>query len=118
MMASEVRMGIQSPAADYRGFSWWGGAAGFTAYSLPNSRTDRDVLTGAGCNDNTGGNPPCTGTSTATRPRMQIARSRHAGGVNVAMCDGSVRLIGESISLASWRALSTAKGGDIPGNDF
>jgi prepilin-type N-terminal cleavage/methylation domain-containing protein/prepilin-type processing-associated H-X9-DG protein len=114
LMASEVNQGNQGSGADYRGFSWWGGAAGFTAYSLPNS-TDQDVLTGAGCNS-TPPNAPCTTTSTATRPRMQVARSRHTGGVNVALCDGSVRFAQNGINVATWRALSTASGGDLLGN--
>jgi prepilin-type N-terminal cleavage/methylation domain-containing protein/prepilin-type processing-associated H-X9-DG protein len=117
LMASEVRQGIQSPGADYRGFSWWGGGAGFTAYSLPNSN-DPDVMTGAGCNNGTGGNAPCTATSTSTRPRMQVARSRHTNGVNVSMCDGSVRFVSNSVSLTTWRAASTSMGGDILGSDW
>jgi len=114
MMAAEVNMG--QGGADYRGFSWWGGAAGFTAYSLPNSNAP-DVLTGAGCNSNPP-NAPCTTTSTASRPRMQVARSRHTNGLNVALCDGSVRYISNSISLTSWRALSTSQGSESLGSDF
>ncbi|MFI4875411.1 MAG: H-X9-DG-CTERM domain-containing protein, partial [Blastopirellula sp. JB062] len=37
-------------------------------------------------------------------------RSRHPGGVNVSLCDGSVRFIGETIDAIVWRALSTAQG--------
>ena len=113
LMASEVNQG--QGGSDYRGFSWWAGGAGFTAYSQPNS-TDPDVLTGAGCNA-TPPNAPCTTTSTATRPRMQVARSRHSGGVGVAMCDGSVRFVPNSISLGTWRALSTSQGGEVLGSD-
>ncbi|VTR99831.1 Uncharacterized protein OS=Pirellula staleyi (strain ATCC 27377 / DSM 6068 / ICPB 4128) GN=Psta_2737 PE=4 SV=1: N_methyl_2: SBP_bac_10 [Gemmata massiliana] len=113
LMGSEVCQG--QGGSDYRGFSWWGGAAGFTAYSQPNS-TDPDVLTGAGCNS-TPPNAPCTTTSTASRPRMQVARSRHTNGVTVGMCDGSVRFIPNSISLITWRALSTSQGGEVIGND-
>jgi prepilin-type N-terminal cleavage/methylation domain-containing protein/prepilin-type processing-associated H-X9-DG protein len=117
LMAAEIKQGIQSPAADYRGFSWWGGSAGFTAYSLPNSN-DPDVLTGAGCNDGTGGNAPCTTTSTASRPRMMVARSGHSAGVNTALCDGSVRFVTNSVGLATWRAASTATGADALGSDW
>ena len=42
------------------------------------------------------------------------ARSNHTGGVNAAMCDGSVRFITNGIDLASWQALSTATNADIP----
>jgi len=114
MMASEVKQG--QGGSDYRGFSWWGGAAGFTAYGQPNS-TDPDVLTGAGCNTDDG-NAPCTTSSTATRPRMQLVRSRHTGGVDVALCDGSVKFVPNYVSLSTWRALSTSQGGEVLGNDW
>jgi prepilin-type processing-associated H-X9-DG protein len=38
------------------------------------------------------------------------ARSRHAGGVQAAMCDGSVRFFSNDVELAVWRALSTSQG--------
>jgi prepilin-type N-terminal cleavage/methylation domain-containing protein/prepilin-type processing-associated H-X9-DG protein len=41
------------------------------------------------------------------------ARSKHAGGVNAAMADGSVRFIRESISQATWSAMCTANGGEV-----
>jgi prepilin-type N-terminal cleavage/methylation domain-containing protein/prepilin-type processing-associated H-X9-DG protein len=40
------------------------------------------------------------------------ARSRHAGGVNVAMADGSVRFVSNTIDLRTWRALGTRAGGE------
>jgi prepilin-type N-terminal cleavage/methylation domain-containing protein/prepilin-type processing-associated H-X9-DG protein len=41
------------------------------------------------------------------------ARSYHPGGVNVAMCDGSVRFIKESIALTAWKALGSRGGGEV-----
>jgi len=41
------------------------------------------------------------------------ARSRHPGGVNAAMSDGSVRFIKDSISLQTWYALATRSGGEV-----
>jgi prepilin-type N-terminal cleavage/methylation domain-containing protein/prepilin-type processing-associated H-X9-DG protein len=117
LMASEVKQGHQGASSDYRGFSWWGGAAGFTAYSLPNS-SDPDVMTGAGCENGVDGNAPCTTTSTATRPRMQVARSNHTNGVNASLCDGSVRFISNQISVAIWRAMSTSQGAEPLTIDF
>ncbi|HZY87870.1 MAG TPA: DUF1559 domain-containing protein [Gemmataceae bacterium] len=40
------------------------------------------------------------------------------GGVNVALCDGSVRFVTGSISLPTWRALGTRAGGDLLGSDW
>ncbi len=41
------------------------------------------------------------------------ARSRHPGGVNAALCDGSVQFFNDSIDLSIWRALSTTQGGEV-----
>lgn len=43
------------------------------------------------------------------------ARSEHMGGVNVLMCDGSVRFASDSIDLDTWRALATRGGGEVIG---
>ncbi len=45
------------------------------------------------------------------------ARSRHPGGVNAMMMDGSVRFIRDPINLAVWRALATRERGDIVSGD-
>lgn len=42
--------------------------------------------------------------------------SRHAGGVNVGLCDGSVRFVPESVSAADLRASITKGGGESPPN--
>jgi prepilin-type processing-associated H-X9-DG protein len=41
------------------------------------------------------------------------ASSNHPGGVNVALIDGSVRFIKNSISPQTWWALSTKAGGEV-----
>jgi len=46
------------------------------------------------------------------------ARSKHTGGVNVAMGDGSVHFVSDGVSLATWRAVGTMAGGEVIGNDF
>ena len=69
----------------------------YTHASLPNGRA---------CNFNK--------NATTTMP----ASSGHAGGVNLALCDGSVRFVSNSISIQTWRSLGTRIGGEALGSDF
>ena len=41
------------------------------------------------------------------------ARSMHTNGVNVALCDGSVRFVNGSIPLFAWRAMGSRNGGEV-----
>jgi prepilin-type processing-associated H-X9-DG protein len=41
------------------------------------------------------------------------ANSRHPGGVNVALADGSVRFIKSSVNIPAWRAMGTRNGGEV-----
>jgi prepilin-type N-terminal cleavage/methylation domain-containing protein/prepilin-type processing-associated H-X9-DG protein len=115
MLASEC---VQGQGNDLRGFTWWGGAAGFTTFMAPNS-SEPDVITGGICLSNKLGNPPCVLASTPTRPRMMAARSKHVLGLNVGFCDGSVLFVRNNIAITTWRALSTTHGGEIvDANDY
>lgn len=112
LMLSEVIQGIDSTNADLRGFAWWGGASGFSAYLSPNS-SQSDILQSAASCSNDGVNPPCYGPATASRPMMMAARSHHPSGVNAALCDGSVRFISDNVRIDIWRTLSTSKGAEL-----
>jgi prepilin-type processing-associated H-X9-DG protein len=49
-------------------------------------------------------------------PPSRIAtttNSRHPGGVNVALADGSVRFIKNTVNPVTWRALGTRNGGEV-----
>jgi prepilin-type N-terminal cleavage/methylation domain-containing protein/prepilin-type processing-associated H-X9-DG protein len=48
------------------------------------------------------------------RGAFPYPNSRHPGGVNVAMCDGSVRFIAETISGTIWSKMITPAGGRLP----
>ncbi|OJW19254.1 MAG: hypothetical protein BGO49_12220 [Planctomycetales bacterium 71-10] len=114
MMVSELLVGQSVNGYDLRGFSWCGPLGTYTAWTGPNSRA-ADVIWPGLCNSPKGGvNPPCT---TADVTWYTAARSKHAGGVNVAMCDGSVRFVKDAISLPTWQAISTTQGGEIVSAD-
>jgi len=50
--------------------------------------------------------------------QLFAARSHHNGGVHVAICDGSTRFVSDSISLTTWRSLSTSAGGEVASGDY
>ncbi|MDR3635645.1 MAG: DUF1559 domain-containing protein [Isosphaeraceae bacterium] len=111
---AEVIQGQDQPGLttyDLRGFiHWWEGAV-FEGSLVPNS-TQPDLMQSASyCIYPYLGNPPCA--ASATNAYVHAARSRHSGGVNVLMGDGSVRFTKNSINLYTWQALSTSKGGEV-----
>jgi len=108
IMVAEV---IQGHKQDLRGLVWWGSGAGFMTYLRPND-TNPDVTWSTlrpWCNPDPP-NPPCTTYQGGTNWRTFASRSRHVGGVNLAMCDGSVRFVENQISTTVWRAMGTARG--------
>jgi prepilin-type N-terminal cleavage/methylation domain-containing protein len=63
---------------------------------------------------------PCLGTTTSWNPKRIIftARSRHTGGVNLLVGDGSVRFVSNGINLVTWQAASSPQGGEVLGSDW
>lgn len=55
---------------------------------------------------------PCKRTSTENIMHL-TSRSRHPGGVHVAMCDGSAQYVSEDIELVVYKGLSSIDGGEI-----
>jgi prepilin-type processing-associated H-X9-DG protein len=103
---------VQGQDFDMRGLTWWAPAAQFTTALAPNSLSP-DIVT-ENCVDRPLLNLPCVDNGNLWN--MLAARSRHPGGVNAAMCDGSVRFVQQAIDIAIWRALSTAYGGETIGD--
>jgi prepilin-type N-terminal cleavage/methylation domain-containing protein/prepilin-type processing-associated H-X9-DG protein len=75
----------------YRGFF----TMNFYTHTVPPNYTGRDCL------------------ATSFDRGHLAARSYHPGGVNVALADGSVRFIRDTISLATWKKLGTRSGGEV-----
>jgi prepilin-type N-terminal cleavage/methylation domain-containing protein/prepilin-type processing-associated H-X9-DG protein len=92
--------------SDGRGFAWVSGefrCALYNHYYVPNQPT-----------------PDCMGVTLSGGPPTQYtpsgwraARSRHPGGVNVLMADGSAQFVVESIDRGLWLAMATPKGNEI-----
>lgn len=106
---------VQGAGGDLRGFAWWNGGAHFETFLTPNT-SNPDILESIGYCKGIPGvagynplNPPCTGP-TGALPTSIAARSRHPGGVQAALCDGSVRFVSNSVALDPWRAMGTAWG--------
>jgi prepilin-type N-terminal cleavage/methylation domain-containing protein/prepilin-type processing-associated H-X9-DG protein len=101
-----VNAATDTPLTSKQGWSWVMGEMCCTTYnhvSTPNTKT-------------------CAGTGfpgTMANMAMQVPPSSyHPGGVNVCLCDGSVRFVQDSISLTTWRALGTRNVGEVLGPDF
>jgi prepilin-type N-terminal cleavage/methylation domain-containing protein/prepilin-type processing-associated H-X9-DG protein len=87
-----------------RGFMWATGeirCASYNHYYPPNP-PQYDCVT----NDLT------PGSTLYTAIGFRAARSKHTGGVNVMMCDGSGHFVSNGISLDVWRGMATRDGGE------
>jgi len=115
-----VASGALTPAAcattnewnveQHRGYLWATGemrCASYNHFLTPNSPTP-DCIS----NDFTPG--PGIFTSTGFRG----ARSRHDGGVNLLLGDGSVRFVSNNVTQATWWAVATRASSDTIGSDF
>jgi prepilin-type N-terminal cleavage/methylation domain-containing protein/prepilin-type processing-associated H-X9-DG protein len=88
-----------------RGFMWASGeirCASYNHYYPPNAKV-----------------PDCVtfdltpGSTLYTANGWRAARSRHSGGVNLLLADGSVRFVVDSVDPATWRAVATRGGGEV-----
>jgi prepilin-type N-terminal cleavage/methylation domain-containing protein/prepilin-type processing-associated H-X9-DG protein len=88
-----------------RGFMWASGEIRCATYNhyLPPNSPKYDCVN----------NDPAAGY---TASGWRGARSRHAGGVNLLLGDGSVRFVRNSVAPATWMALGTRNGGETIGD--
>jgi len=103
--------GPTSPSAKFTdmnypfGFYWFNGSIANTRYNHvmpPNSHS---------CNYGSGN------ARWGDAGGAYSASSRHPGGVNVLMCDGSVRFVKSSINAPTWWALGTRAKGEVISSD-
>ena len=59
---------------------------------------------------------PVAMPSVSSSRAANAARSRHTGGVNAALGDGSVRFFANSTALVTWQAMGTMDGGEVISN--
>jgi prepilin-type N-terminal cleavage/methylation domain-containing protein len=104
-MCNNMDMTMAMPLTSWMGATWAVGDMTCTTYnhvSAPNSRTC------GGMSDGMMGNGSMANMAVQLPPS-----SSHPGGINLALGDGSVRFIKDSIALNVWRALSTRNGGEV-----
>lgn len=113
MVFGEYLRGMDDNPADIRGVLWVDLPASSQIYTqnTPNSRSPDRIFPGLLCNDLPHRNLPCVGTS--RNEATATSRSRHSGGVNVVVVDGSVQFFGDSIDLKIWQAFGTINGGEV-----
>jgi prepilin-type N-terminal cleavage/methylation domain-containing protein/prepilin-type processing-associated H-X9-DG protein len=120
LMTSEVVVGhgvkTGPTQEDLRGEVYWGYGTMFTTFLTPNSPLPDVMQNSTYCIYPYPGNPPCV-PATNNQGMMKAARSRHPGGVNAVMCDGSVRFFKSTVSLPIWRALGTIYGAEVISSD-
>lgn len=61
---------------------------------------------------------PCRDDGVGTRVGSLTSRSYHPSGVNVAICDGSVRFVSDTIDRRAWAALGTRALGDLEASEL
>jgi prepilin-type N-terminal cleavage/methylation domain-containing protein/prepilin-type processing-associated H-X9-DG protein len=103
LTAGECNSSPQWNVSDGRGFAWVSGelrCAMYNHYATPNSPT-----------------PDCVGVRLGGGPQLNFtpygwraARSRHPGGVNLLLADGSVQFVDDAVDPPIWRAWATRKG--------
>jgi prepilin-type N-terminal cleavage/methylation domain-containing protein/prepilin-type processing-associated H-X9-DG protein len=101
---------------DFRGVIWsdWQGQSQIYTRLAPNSSAPDLFNPESHCYNRPDFNLPCAGSS--VEETTAASRSRHPGGVNILLADGSVRFIDENINLATWRALASINGAEVIGD--
>jgi prepilin-type N-terminal cleavage/methylation domain-containing protein/prepilin-type processing-associated H-X9-DG protein len=111
LLLSEIVLVADTTSHDIRGryFNSYDGNCLFSTLNPPNTNVadvNVNCITVPGL-------APCTVSGSNS---VQHARSRHSGGVTVALGDGSVRFIPNGVDPTTYRDLGSRAGGEVPGN--
>jgi prepilin-type N-terminal cleavage/methylation domain-containing protein/prepilin-type processing-associated H-X9-DG protein len=108
LMVGEV---LQGSSKDLRGFIVWGDATGVSTYAPPNTSNPDLIYDPGYCN-----NQPLRGLPCSTPGQAFYSRSRHTGGVNACLGDGSVRFVSNTVAPATWQLVGGASDGQVVSN--
>jgi len=114
LFMSEVLMATVDADDDQRG-NTFNDDASYAAFQFMTRNTPNSSSPDVNKCVNTTLPAPCT-NATAPTNLSAAARSKHTGGVNVTLGDGSVRFVTNGIPVATWRALGTSNGGEVVGD--
>lgn len=102
------------PGTDTRGTLHFGAASMYMHDYLPNHVDTSSIQVDQTRWCVTTDVAPCRITNEEWRGEWKhTARSAHPGGVNLMLVDTSVRFVSESVSLETWQAYSTPRGGEV-----
>jgi prepilin-type N-terminal cleavage/methylation domain-containing protein/prepilin-type processing-associated H-X9-DG protein len=103
---------------DQRGLLWADQPGYGHIYAALNPNTSSpDYLYQGWCDNEPQANLPCVSGDSGPN-NTAAARSRHSGGLNIALADGTVRFVSSSINNATWQALVTIAGAETVSLDF
>jgi prepilin-type N-terminal cleavage/methylation domain-containing protein/prepilin-type processing-associated H-X9-DG protein len=114
LLMMELKFNQSSTVSDPRGALFDDYHSYVMTRGTPNSGSD-SCATDSGCSDTADLPAAVPGENNRVRNSFN-SRSRHSGGVNVVLCDGSVRFIADSITTMTWQRLSTMRDGNVVGD--
>ncbi len=99
--------------------SWWSELGqNYSHLRNPNSPIPDSIWQGVanfwGCDP---AKAPCDYSAACWSTQVFSARSRHSGGVNVLLADGSLRFVKNSVNLAIWQSVASIDGGEVVSSD-